>query len=154
MYSLHLHPSQTESARNLQITDSPDSCFMASTHFVKPRITTPFTSTLPPRNLFNTPYHPLRTIVTGLQQQQQQHFALSIDRTRRFHAGARRPQLPPPIKKVLMSASFFSFLGSLFSSSASAEENMTYPDQRTDEEWRAVLSPGMRDVELDEKDLF
>jgi peptide-methionine (R)-S-oxide reductase len=50
-----------------------------------------------------------------------------------------------------MSASFFSVLGSLFSSSASAENKMTYPDQRTDEEWRAVLSPGMRSVELNAK---
>lgn len=125
--------------RKLQITDSPDSCFMASTHLVKPRITS-FTSTLPPRSLFSPPYHPLRTIATGIQQRPA---LLSIDRTRRFHAGARRPQLSPPTKKILMSASFFSFLGSLFSSSASAEDNMTYPDQRTDEEWRAVLSPGM-----------
>lgn len=30
---------------------------------------------------------------------------------------------------------------------------MTYPDQRTDEEWRAVLSPGMISAELSEKDL-
>jgi peptide-methionine (R)-S-oxide reductase len=38
-----------------------------------------------------------------------------------------------------------SFLGSLFGSSARAEESnnakMSYPDQRGDEEWRAVLSP-------------
>lgn len=117
---------------------------MASTHLVKPRITTTFTSTLPHRNLFITPHHPLPTIASGIQQRQ--HPALSIDRTRQFHAGARRPHLSPPTKKVLMSASFFSFLGSLFSSSTSAENNMTYPDQRTDEEWRAVLSPGIYDL--------
>ncbi|EEA28250.1 hypothetical protein EYB25_000809 [Talaromyces marneffei] len=110
---------------------------MASTNLVKPRITTFTSSTLPPRSLFITPYHPTRTITTGIQL----HSALLINRIRRFHAGARRPHLSPPTKKVLMSASFFSFLGSLFSSSASAENNMTYPDQRTDEEWRAVLSP-------------
>lgn len=50
----------------------------------------------------------------------------------------------PTTATVLKSASFISFLGSLFSSSVRAEDdNMSYPDKRTEDEWRAVLSPGM-----------
>ncbi|PGH14267.1 methionine-R-sulfoxide reductase [Polytolypa hystricis UAMH7299] len=44
---------------------------------------------------------------------------------------------------VVGSLSMLPFLSALFSSSAKAEdkEKMEYPDKRTDEEWRAVLSP-------------
>lgn len=34
------------------------------------------------------------------------------------------------------------FLGALFGSSASAQDKMSYPDKRTDDEWRAVLNKG------------
>ncbi len=36
-----------------------------------------------------------------------------------------------------------SFLGALFGSSASkSSDNMSYPDKRSNEEWRAVLNKG------------
>lgn len=54
--------------------------------------------------------------------------------------------LPLPVSgaTVLKAAPTIPFIGSLFSSSAKAEssDDMSYPDQRSDDEWRAVLSPG------------
>jgi hypothetical protein len=52
----------------------------------------------------------------------------------RHQLTATRPTTPRPM----------SFLGSLFGSSSSKPSNMTYPDQRTDDEWRAVLNKGRR----------
>ncbi len=43
---------------------------------------------------------------------------------------------------ILRSMPTIPFLGSLFSSSTPASANMSYPDQRTDGEWRAVLNKG------------
>lgn len=69
--------------------------------------------------------------------------ARSLQNHRRLHTLCKRSRLHTTAT-VLKSASFISFLGSLFSSSARAEEdNMSYPDKRTEDEWRAVLSPGM-----------
>ncbi|CRG84079.1 hypothetical protein PISL3812_01416 [Talaromyces islandicus] len=65
-----------------------------------------------------------------------------------LHTSLKRARLPS--SATVKSASWMSFLGSLFGSSARAEDNsnnnsktpkMSYPDQRSDEEWRAVLSP-------------
>lgn len=55
-------------------------------------------------------------------------------------------RLPLPVSgaTVLKAAPTIPFIGSLFNSSAKAEssDDMSYPDQRSDDEWRAVLSPG------------
>ncbi|EKG11800.1 Major facilitator superfamily [Macrophomina phaseolina MS6] len=67
-------------------------------------------------------------------------YALSNTTARRFplpQAPARR--LFAPTLKYSMPT--IPFLGSLFSSSSSARNAMSYPVQKTDEEWRAVLSP-------------
>ncbi|KAJ5495747.1 hypothetical protein N7539_000863 [Penicillium diatomitis] len=45
-----------------------------------------------------------------------------------------------PGNKALRAAPSIPFLGALFSSKAPTEE-MSYPDQRSDDQWRAVLSP-------------
>ncbi|KAL3452557.1 putative methionine-R-sulfoxide reductase SelR [Aspergillus insuetus] len=64
-------------------------------------------------------------------------------------AAAARPQLvphPPAIRKVLRSAPAIPFLSSFFSSSAKSDKQseMAPPtDNRSEDEWRAVLSPGM-----------
>ncbi|EAW06599.1 peptide-methionine (R)-S-oxide reductase [Aspergillus clavatus NRRL 1] len=53
-------------------------------------------------------------------------------------------RIPFPISRTtaLKAAPAIPFLGSLFGSTAKAENsNMSYPDQRSEEEWRAVLSP-------------
>lgn len=116
--------------------------FMASINRATPRIAS-LRSTLLRHDC------PPRVVATGISQPRA---SLSIDRRRRFHGGTKRAQLPPPApRKLLMSASFFSFLGSLFSSSstASADSKMSYPDQRSDEEWRAVLSPGLSHPSID-----
>jgi hypothetical protein len=42
---------------------------------------------------------------------------------------------------------YIPFLGSLFGSSAQASEKMSFPDQRTPQEWQAVLNKGMYDLE-------
>lgn len=47
--------------------------------------------------------------------------------------------------KALRAAPSIPFFGALFSSSSKAEEssgNMSYPDQRSEDLWRAVLNPG------------
>lgn len=43
----------------------------------------------------------------------------------------------------LQSMSSIPFLSALFGSSSKPSSNMSYPDQRTDDEWRAILSPSM-----------
>jgi peptide-methionine (R)-S-oxide reductase len=49
--------------------------------------------------------------------------------------------LPSPTRPITLRSSMptIPFLGALFGSSSS-NSNMTYPDQRTDDEWRAVLN--------------
>ncbi|KAL6232732.1 hypothetical protein BDW75DRAFT_13320 [Aspergillus navahoensis] len=64
----------------------------------------------------------------------------------------RSQLLPPPTpattKVVLKSAPFIPFLSSFFSSSAQVESQKQNrdmappPDNRSEDEWRAVLSPG------------
>src|SRR5947207_1912806 len=44
-----------------------------------------------------------------------------------------------PVRRNLWSMPTIPFLSALFSSSSS--DKMEYPDKRTDDEWRAVLSP-------------
>lgn len=53
--------------------------------------------------------------------------------------------LPVSRSTVLKAAPTIPFFGSFFSSSAKAEssDNMSYPDRRGEDEWRAVLSPGL-----------
>ncbi|KAL6690061.1 putative methionine-R-sulfoxide reductase SelR [Trichoderma pleuroticola] len=41
----------------------------------------------------------------------------------------------------LQSMSSIPFLSALFGSSSKPSSNMTYPDQRTEDEWRAILNP-------------
>lgn len=58
----------------------------------------------------------------------------------------QRPPLPIPSATVLKAGPTIPFLGALFGSSAKTESqpnNMSYPDQRSDDAWQAVLSPGM-----------
>ncbi len=43
---------------------------------------------------------------------------------------------------VLRSMPTIPFLGSLFSSNASSSKDMSYPTQKSDDEWRAVLNKG------------
>jgi peptide-methionine (R)-S-oxide reductase len=43
----------------------------------------------------------------------------------------------------LQSMSSIPFLSALFGSSSKPSSTMSYPDQRTDEEWRAILNPSM-----------
>ncbi|EAL88637.2 Peptide methionine sulfoxide reductase B3 [Aspergillus fumigatus] len=53
-------------------------------------------------------------------------------------------RIPFPVSRAtaLKAAPTIPFLSSFFSSSAKAEEsNMSYPEQRSEAEWRAVLSP-------------
>ena len=50
------------------------------------------------------------------------------------HLSALRPVVP--VRSM-------SFLGSLFGSSSNNSSKMTFPDQRTNDEWRAVLNKGM-----------
>ncbi|KAI1805360.1 SelR-domain-containing protein [Daldinia bambusicola] len=54
-----------------------------------------------------------------------------------------RPLSHPSLRHsptTLRSMPTIPFLGSLFGSSSSSTNNMSYPDQRTPDEWRAVLS--------------
>ncbi|GME27582.1 Methionine-r-sulfoxide reductase [Neofusicoccum parvum] len=68
-------------------------------------------------------------------------YTLSNTAARRFspshqHAfAAASPRLPPTLKSMPT----IPFLGSLFSSSSRA--TMSYPVQKTDDEWQAILSP-------------
>ncbi|KAE8149830.1 Mss4-like protein [Aspergillus avenaceus] len=56
---------------------------------------------------------------------------------------SRYPSSSPSRITPLKAIPGLSFLGSFFSSTAQSQnqDNMTYPDQRSDQEWRAVLSP-------------
>lgn len=46
---------------------------------------------------------------------------------------------PPPLRSM----SGIPILGALFGSSASKSSDMSYPDKRSNDEWRAVLNKGM-----------
>lgn len=61
----------------------------------------------------------------------------------RLHSTSSRAgsRVTSPAAKALRAAPTIPFLGALFSSKAAAEE-MSYPDQRSEDQWRAVLSPG------------
>ncbi|KAF4976841.1 hypothetical protein FZEAL_6544 [Fusarium zealandicum] len=53
----------------------------------------------------------------------------------------RPPPSHLPLRPVpLRSMSGIPFLGALFSSSSKSSSNMSFPDKRTDDEWRAVLN--------------
>ncbi|KAK5987860.1 Peptide-methionine (R)-S-oxide reductasemethionine [Cladobotryum mycophilum] len=52
-----------------------------------------------------------------------------------------QPQLSALRPLRLQSMSGIPFLSALFGSSASKAPTMSYPDQRTEEEWRAILNP-------------
>ncbi|KAJ5168787.1 uncharacterized protein N7482_004381 [Penicillium canariense] len=57
---------------------------------------------------------------------------------------ARRGPRLTPGAKALRAAPTIPFFGALFSSKSNSDElsgNMSYPDQRSDDQWRAVLSP-------------
>ena len=54
-------------------------------------------------------------------------------------AGQRPSQLS---RHTVKSMPTLPFLGSLFGTSSSSQKAMSYPTQKSDEEWRAVLSKG------------
>ena len=58
--------------------------------------------------------------------------------TRRLPTALRHPALSTPT--ILRSIPTIPFLGALFGTST--RNNMSYPVQKTDDEWQAVLSPG------------
>lgn len=63
------------------------------------------------------------------------------------HLPLRRATLRPvPIRPMS------SFLGSLFGTSSSKSSNMSYPDQRTNDEWQAILNKGMCALPLSASD--
>lgn len=72
----------------------------------------------------------------------------TLVRTFYTFTNATRLQAPPkslsPFTRATLIRSMPSipFLGSLFGSSASASANMSYPDNRSDQEWQAVLNKG------------
>lgn len=60
-----------------------------------------------------------------------------------------KPRLPISSKSLLKAAPTIPILGSFFSTSAKAESpKMSYPDQRNEAEWRAVLSPGTASIPI------
>lgn len=65
--------------------------------------------------------------------------------SRSYHHHFTRPLFPFSRRTLYKAAPTIPFMGTLFSSSAKAENNddMSYPDTRSDDQWRAVLSPGM-----------
>lgn len=55
-----------------------------------------------------------------------------------------------PGAKAIRAAPTIPFFGALFSSTSNSEESsgaMSYPDQRSEDQWRAVLSPGLSSVD-------
>lgn len=62
----------------------------------------------------------------------------------RSHHHYTKPFLPISKQKLLKAGPITAILGSFFSTSSKAEsDKMSYPDKRSEEEWRAVLSPGI-----------
>ncbi|KAJ5081666.1 hypothetical protein NUU61_009930 [Penicillium alfredii] len=62
----------------------------------------------------------------------------------RAHSSFTSRTLRFPGSKALRAAPTIPFLGAFFTSNSKAEEpsdSMSYPDQRSDDQWRAVLSP-------------
>jgi peptide-methionine (R)-S-oxide reductase len=49
---------------------------------------------------------------------------------------------PKPLLAYRVSMPTIPFLGSLFSSSASSKDNMSFPVQKSSDEWQAVLNKG------------
>lgn len=63
---------------------------------------------------------------------------------RSYHNHSRKTVLPLSRQNLLKAGSATAILGSFFStSSKSQSDRMSYPDKRSEEEWRAVLSPGI-----------
>ena len=62
----------------------------------------------------------------------------------RPHSTSARNTRPTVGSKVLRAAPTIPFFGAFFSSNKpdDSKENMSYPDQRSEAEWRAVLNPG------------
>jgi hypothetical protein len=65
-------------------------------------------------------------------------FSLSSFARVRSPLRTRQPALQP---LRLQSMSGIPFLSALFGSASKPSSNMTYPDQRTEDEWRAILNP-------------
>ncbi len=72
----------------------------------------------------------------------------SLFSTGAFVFSVIRTRLPPqarlarPQALVLRSMPTIPFLGSLFGTSTPASSKMSYPDQRSNDEWQAVLNKG------------
>ncbi|KAJ5467258.1 hypothetical protein N7475_005010 [Penicillium sp. IBT 31633x] len=64
--------------------------------------------------------------------------------SRLLSSSTRQPPRSKPSTKVLQAASTIPFFGAFFSSNRNPKESteaMSYPDQRSDDQWRAVLNP-------------
>lgn len=71
-------------------------------------------------------------------------FTLSSLGRVRVASAAQAQQAPNLLRQQqLKSMPTIPFLSSLFGSSSSSSNDMSYPDKRSDDEWRAVLTPGM-----------
>ena len=72
-----------------------------------------------------------------------------------LRAASNTTRARPPVQahlsaiRPLVPVRSMSFLGSLFGSSTNSYSKMTFPDQRTNDEWRAVLNKGMCHVPLE-----
>lgn len=63
-----------------------------------------------------------------------------------YSSSSRTSSRLTPGAKALRAAPTIPFFGALFSSKSNSEEPsgaMSYPDQRSEDQWRAVLSPGL-----------
>lgn len=82
----------------------------------------------------------LQNLTTALRT-----FSIPLRRRPALLRFAGKQPLPVSRSTVLKAAPTIPFFGSFFSSSAKAEssDNMSYPDKRGEDEWRAVLSPGL-----------
>jgi hypothetical protein len=69
-------------------------------------------------------------------------FAAFTNATSRLHPLAHRTLAPPSNTLILRSMPTIPFLSSLFGTSTPASAKMSYPDQRSDDEWHAVLNKG------------